>query len=292
MKAGIQMFTVRNSFQKDPLGTLDKVADFGYRYIEMANANAAIDDGTGFNTDLTAFKDKLNERGLTLLGSHVSQMGEDGLVDVDLDRWERIAEWYEKAGAQYLAIALDTHISENKLYDDCRKYREIAKICKNHGLYLLYHNHFMEFQKFGGKTMFDILLEEIPADMFALEIDTLWIMRALVDPGEFILKYGDRIKVLHQKDYPLGAIDRLNVWKVIDYHAPIDFHTFTKVMPDTSQCAEVGDGIMKIQEIINAGNEKKIPYILVEQDDSKYDELTSIQRSMAAFKKMNGMEWN
>lgn len=292
MKVGLQVFTVQESFRKDPMDTLDKIADAGYQYIEMANGNAATDDGTGFDTNLEVFKGKLEERGITLLGTHVSQMDDNGLLDVSLDRWKYIAEWYEKAGAKYLAIALDTHVSKEKLYRDCERYIEIGEICKKHGLHLLYHNHFMEFQKYDGISMFDIMLREIPEELFSLEVDTCWIMRSLVDPGNFIRRYGNRIKVLHQKDYTLNTINDLNVWNFVNYNEPIDFNRFWKAAPYPEQCTEVGHGMMKIQDIINAGNEMNIPYILVEQDYSKYDDITSIQISMEMLKTMHGIEAN
>lgn len=292
MKVGLQVFTVQESFRKDPMGTLDKLADAGYKYIEMANGNAATDDGTGFATGIKEFKAKLEEREITLLGSHVSQMADQQLVDVSLDRWERIAEWYEEAGAKYLAIALDTHTSKEKLYSDCERYIKIGNICKEHGLHLLYHNHFMEFQEYDGVSMFDIMLREIPEELFSLEVDTWWIMRALVDPGNFIRKYGNRIKVLHQKDYTLGTVNDLSVWNIVKFNEPTDFNTFWTATPYPEQCTEVGDGMMKIQDIINAGNEAGIPYILVEQDHSKYDDITSVRISMETFRKMHGIEWD
>lgn len=290
MKVGLQVYTVQESFKKDPMGTLDKVADAGYRYIEMANGSAGTDDGTGFGTDLKEFKAKLEERGLVLLGTHVSQMDDDGLVDVSFDRWKRIAEWYEKAGAKYLAVALDTHVSKEKLYRDCERYTKIGRMCKDYGLHLLYHNHFMEFQEYDGVSMFDIMLREIPEDLFSLEVDTFWIMRALVDPGSFIRKYGKRIKILHQKDYTLNTVNDLSVWNFVNYDEPVDFQTFWKAVPYPEQCTEIGYGMMKIQDIINAGNETGVEYILVEQDHSKFDDITSIQISMESLRKMQGIE--
>ena len=290
MKVGLQVYTVQESFKKDPMGTLDKVADAGYRYIEMANGSAGTDDGTGFGTDLKEFKAKLEERGLVLLGTHVSQMDDDGLVDVSFDRWKRIAEWYEKAGAKYLAVALDTHVSKGKLYRDCERYTKIGRMCKDYGLHLLYHNHFMEFQEYDGVSMFDIMLREIPEDLFSLEVDTFWIMRALVDPGSFIRKYGKRIKILHQKDYTLNTVNDLSVWNFVNYDEPVDFQTFWKAVPYPEQCTEIGYGMMKIQDIINAGNETGVEYILVEQDHSKFDDITSIQISMESLRKMQGIE--
>ena len=49
----------KESFAKDPMGTMENMARIGYRYVEMANSNALNDDGTGFQTDLTAFKEML-----------------------------------------------------------------------------------------------------------------------------------------------------------------------------------------------------------------------------------------
>jgi hypothetical protein len=40
MKVGIQLYSVRNHMEKDPIGTIRYVAEAGYRYIEVANHNA------------------------------------------------------------------------------------------------------------------------------------------------------------------------------------------------------------------------------------------------------------
>lgn len=292
MRVGLQVYTVRNSFGKNQMGTLDKIADAGYKYIEMANGFAATDDGTGFQTNLAQFKAKLKERGLTLLGSHVSQMEGNELAVVSYDRWNRIAEWYAEADAKYLAPALEFHLSRDDLLKNCDRYTQISEICKKHGLKMLYHNHFYELQEFDGKSMFDIILENTPADNFLLEVDTFWVMRGLVDPGQFIRKYGDRIEVIHQKDYTLETVNDLNVWNFVDRNSSVDAVAFFKTVPNPEQCTEIGDGMMKIQDIINAGNEKKIPYILVEQDHSQLDDISSIKKSMAAFKRMTGLAWD
>jgi hypothetical protein len=34
---GLQLYTVRDDMKSDPSGTLEKVADMGYRYVEHAN---------------------------------------------------------------------------------------------------------------------------------------------------------------------------------------------------------------------------------------------------------------
>ena len=55
--------------------------------------------------------------------------------------------------------------------------------------------------------------------------------------------------------------------------------------------AEVGNGILPIQDYINVGNKLGVEYILLEQDLTAIDELESIRISMSAFKKFTGIEW-
>ena len=43
LKVGIQLYSVRNSLKQDPGGTLEALAEAGYRYLEAANHNAAED---------------------------------------------------------------------------------------------------------------------------------------------------------------------------------------------------------------------------------------------------------
>ena len=50
--------------------------------------------------------------------------------------------------------------------------------------------------------------------------------------------------------------------------------------------------MIKVQDVIDAGNEFKIPYIFVEQDFTTLTEIESINRSMYNFRKMRGLEWN
>src|ERR1700691_3711581 len=67
VKVGLQMYTVRNSFAKDPMGTLEKVAAAGYKYIEMANHKADQDSGTGFGTSAKELKAKADEIGIKII---------------------------------------------------------------------------------------------------------------------------------------------------------------------------------------------------------------------------------
>ena len=71
MKVGLQIYTVRNSFAKDPMGTLEEIAKAGYTAIEMANHNAYEDVGTGAGIPLKEFKAKVDSLGIKVVGAHI-----------------------------------------------------------------------------------------------------------------------------------------------------------------------------------------------------------------------------
>ena len=58
---GLQLYSLRDQFKKDVPGTLDKVRDFGFRYVELAGTYGLKDD---------EFKAMLQARGLKPIASH------------------------------------------------------------------------------------------------------------------------------------------------------------------------------------------------------------------------------
>lgn len=86
-------------------------------------------------------------------------------------------------------------------------------------------------------------------------------------------------------------MSRFNAWDRVPRDRIVSLGEFRDLI-DPELFIEPGDGVLKIQDFIDVGNEYHIPYILVEQDYSKYDEIESINISMRNFKKMRGLEWD
>jgi hypothetical protein len=97
--------------------------------------------------------------------------------------------------------------------------------------------------------------------------------------------------LLHQKDFPLEQVEHMNMWTKVDRNKPLAWDSFHAVIKP-EYFTEVGDGMIKIQDVIDAGNELEVPYIFVEQDYSSLPELESIKVSMTNFKNMRGLEWD
>src|SRR5829696_1852414 len=61
-KLGLQLYSLRAQFAKDVPGTLDKVRDMGFKYVETAGTYGLAPD---------KFKKELNSRGLTVVSCHL-----------------------------------------------------------------------------------------------------------------------------------------------------------------------------------------------------------------------------
>jgi sugar phosphate isomerase/epimerase len=117
-------------------------------------------------------------------------------------------------------------------------------------------------------------------------------MRGGQDPAVLLKKWGERVRLIHQKDYPAEYRDRINlIDKVNREHLKVDMGYFMGLDIEKT-FTEIGTGIMDIQSIIDAGNGScKADYIILEQDRSSHDEFESIKISMGNFRKFTGIEW-
>ena len=281
MKIGIQLYSLRNAMAEDPLGTLGKVMDMGYRYLEVANHKADTNPGIGYDVPMDKLKDLLTQKNASIVSAHVFPLIPEKLGPS--------LEFFSKLGTKYICWSMDFFTS----YDDTKQKAEtmnkIGSLCKEYGQKLLYHNHFHEFQKIEGKEILDILIENTDPELVGLELDTYWAMRAGKDPVAVLKKYGKRIPLIHQKDYPKGLDSDIDLLAKIKEGEKITHETFAS-MVDQKSFTEVGTGIMDIQSIVDAANEY-CDYIILEQDFTQMPtELDSVKKSMDNFKNFRGVE--
>lgn len=184
----IQTYTLRDAFDQDFAGTLQFVADVGFKGIETAGtygkspaglAKAAADLGLAICSNHGALptKETLNEivdlqhgLGSTCL---VSGFGPDDLKTVE--------------GCQVAA----------------GKLQAAAEMLKPHGVTVHMHNHYWEFHKVeNGRYPYDIMLAAAP-DVFS-QLDLYWVAFGGADPVEVLGRYGKRVRLVHVKDGDLG----------------------------------------------------------------------------------------
>ncbi|GHU87589.1 sugar phosphate isomerase [Spirochaetia bacterium] len=284
MKVGIQLYSVRQHMEKDPIGTINAVAREGYRFIEVANHHADTDSGVGFGAAAKDIKKALDDTGASVFSAHIQPM--------NLEIIGPVLDYHAVLGTRYIVSPMEFFKDRDEVLRKAELMNKVAKVCAGAGMNFLYHNHFHEFKTFDGKTIFDILLENTDPALVKIELDTYWALRGGTDPVSFLKKYGERVQLIHQKDFPAEYKDKLNlIDKVNREGITVDMNYFIGVV-DQKTFTEIGSGIIQIQDIINTGNSVcKSAYIVLEQDYSRYDEYESIRISMRNFKKFQGIEW-
>ena len=286
MKVGIQLYSVKEHLMKDGLGTLKEVAKLGYKYIEpfaaarFSTGEAEKGYGLGMNRqDAKAF---LDDTGIKIVGGHY-YTGD----------FEAMCDYYAYLGAKNFGTG-GYHFPGGleELMPKIDEMNKCAEIAKKYGMRYYYHNHFWEYQKFDGKTVMEIMAENTDPAIFFFEQDNYWAARGGVDPVEEMEKLKGRLILMHQKDFAKDAGEPINLFEEkIDINKPISGKTHNDNR-HVGTFAEVGNGILPIQDYINKGNECGVEYVLLEQDLTAIDEIESIRISMEAFHKFTGIEWD
>ena len=133
---GLQLYTLRDDFPKDPKGVLKQVAGFGYKQLE------GFEGAKGLWWGMTAaeFKTYLDELGVTMISSHCNTKKD----------FEKKAAEAAQVGLKYL---ISPGIGKQKTLDDYKKiaaeFNANGEICKKNGIRFAYHNHDYSFTHAG-----------------------------------------------------------------------------------------------------------------------------------------------
>jgi len=305
IKVGLILYSVRAEMAKDPIGTVEKVASLGYKNIEVCNHNAINDPGCGFGVDADLLKKTFDKFGSKVISAHVFPFEKSDM--------QAVIRYNQALGNRNIVNPMGKFSTYDDLMRQCEDMNRWGKICREAGMTYLYHNHDHEYRTFGGKAILDIIAENTDPDYLAFELDTFWTMRAAIDPVEQIKKMGKRIKLVHQKDFawdslaPINTIGLTPEERAMQGEVGLDGNSsYAKnggKHTDNEEAArrirntaftEIGTGIMKIQDIIDAANTyTDADYIILEQDYTRMEsQFASIEKSMEAFRKFTGIDWN
>ncbi len=252
LRIAAQMYTVRE-FTKTLEGiyeSLKKIKQAGYDAVQTSGLGP-IDDH-----ELKAMTDEL---GLTICATHV---GYDDLKD----RLDAVIAQHKLWNCKYVglgAMPFKYKDSAEGFKTFAREASQIAKALNESGLKFIYHNHSFEFVRFDGVCGMDILLNECAPEV-GFEIDTYWVQHGGADPIQWIRKVKGRMDVVHFKDM---VVEKADIWVA-------------------QAMAEVGEGNLNWQGIIEACKETGVKWAAVEQDVCKRDPFESLAMSRQYLKKM------
>ncbi len=243
---GLQLYTIRDAMGTDPAGSLKKVSDIGYKYVELAGYA----DGKFYGYQPAEFKKLVNDLGMEILSSH-TQVEAEGIT---LDNAKKMADDHAILGVKYclqpwvVEEARKTVASYEKMVADWNK---VGKIMKDTGIQFGYHSHNFEFATVEGKVpYYDIFMKELDKDLVTMELDLFWTTKAGQDPVAIFKKYPGRFQLFHMKDM---------------YTKEAPFYTTNGV----KDFAPVGEGVIDFKRILAAKDIAGMKYMVVEQDLSR-----------------------
>jgi sugar phosphate isomerase/epimerase len=201
-RIGVQLHFVRDRMEKDSAGTLERVAQIGYRKVEFAGY---------FNhspQDVRALIDRL---GLRAPSSHSSLE----LLQKDLDGQVQSAG---TIGHEFITVPALTEplmgkaVPADYWQQTAAEFNRIARVAKDAGIGLAYHDHSFEFERLtDGRTGFDVLLAETDPALVYFELDLFRATFAGQDPVAMFEKGPGRYAMWHVKDRGVKSRGALRV---------------------------------------------------------------------------------
>jgi sugar phosphate isomerase/epimerase len=294
IKVGLQLHTVREALRFDLMGTLEKVAAIGYRFVEISQYDASAPD-TWFGADADALRAKGNALGLKFVGGQVKNLSEATA--------DRSVKFYRDLGSEHITIPIGYFPNGSALDEACGRYNAIGRIVRSNGMRLFYANHYHEWQRVDGGPVIDALMARTDPAFLGLSFSPYWVMRGLLDPIAIFRKYRGRIGLIEQADFPRDQINKLDMWNFAQHHpiakninrdVPLKGGEIENIHPLQAELfTEIGDGILGLQELIDEANHANtVAYVLLRQDFTRRPtEFESIERSMKNYQKIRGVVW-
>ena len=189
---GIQLYSVRAQLPTDYEGTLKQIAALGYREVEAAGF---------YNRTASQVKQAMQQAGLHCVSAHYSYDALNGHVD-------EIVGFTKVIGSRYIICSYPGHHGGHGptfTLDEWRwnagQFNKLGKQISAAGLKFGYHNHTMEFQKENGLLPYDELMRLTDPQYVTIEMDLGWVTVGGGNPIELLHRYGNRISMLHVKDF-------------------------------------------------------------------------------------------
>ena len=239
---GIQLYTLRNEMtdEESVREGFKKIKEIGYNHIQPASM-----------CNLTPEKFALlaKEAGLTAAKCGTISAWSQVLGDPD-----GLLATHAAIGAKNIGIGYmppEWRDCPESITKFIAKANEFAKYAESKGFTVGYHNHSFEFRKVGDVRIMDRLVNEL-SESINFILDTYWVQHGGGDPAAWIKKLSGRIEVLHLKDM---------------------------AMEDTQVFAEIGNGNINFDRVMEEADKAVIKTFVVEQDSCKGDPFDSIKMS-------------
>jgi len=204
---GIQLYSIRDDMKADPAGTLKKLADMGYKYVEHANYV----DRKFYGWPAAEFKKRLDDLGMKMPSGHTvlgAQHWDESKKDFT-DTWKYLVEDAATVGQQFVispSLAQNLRKSKTELLRFMEIFNKSGELCKKSGMKFGYHNHDFEFsEKLDGDVMYDLMLNNTDPDLVMQQLDIGNLYNGGAKAIDIVKKFPGRFASMHVKDEVLAS---------------------------------------------------------------------------------------
>jgi sugar phosphate isomerase/epimerase len=188
-KIGIQLWTVREMFKTDPVGTFKMLAKIGYQHVEFANLEPLpispkelrkVADDVGISFPAAHFNPNFHFEQPQFVIDTAGELGCKYVINSWVDEKDRTKAGYQKQADMFNAVGTKMRAAD---------------------LQYGFHNHEFEFKKMDGeKTGYDILVQNTDPALVMMELDMYWVVDGGADILDLLKRYSGRFKTCHIKD--------------------------------------------------------------------------------------------
>jgi sugar phosphate isomerase/epimerase len=282
MEIGLNLFSVFKELNEDYFGTLEKVAEMGYKNLELITVNFSTGERYTDTFSLPVIKKKFEDLGVNPFSAHEGVAPGSAIMDAD---WDRIIEENAVLGCQSIVFPMAFISGREDTLQTAEHLNLIGKKCKEAGLSFYYHNHAHEFRRIGETSLFELLAENTDPSLVKFELDLVWVMRGGYDPLALLEKLGDRCDMVHQKD--LGThVNPVNIFNATPQGTNLDTMKIYTEFVKPNDFVNLGTGIVNFQDTYQKLRQLGyIRYAIVENEGQLGNKFTSIESDLKVMEK-------
>lgn len=247
---GLELYSVRDDLEKDLFGTVTRVAKAGYQCVEFYSPYY---EWTPDNTKL--MRRKLDSLGIKCYSTHndPKSFTPEGIG--------KAIELNNLIGARTIVMASAGKVEGADGWKRVAETLNTAnKTMQAHGLHAGYHNHDAEWHAVEGQRPIEILATNTDASVM-LQLDVGTCLEAGADPVAWVRANPGRIRSMHLKDWS----------------------------PKEGYKVLFGEGVAPWKSLLEAARKDGgAEFFLIEQEGSRYSELETAKKCLAAYHKLEG----
>ena len=258
-KIGLQLFSVRDYMDKEPLDTLKKVKAMGYEDFETYGLD--VEKIHYYGMPAAEFRGMLDDLDLTTSSGHYDF---STYFNASNDKLKKFVDQCIKGakiiGQKYITwpFVPEEHRNMEGYSLLAEKLNRIGEQVRDSGLGFAYHNHGYEFTDHDGDHGFALILRETDADLVKIQLDMYWVAHNTQEsPADIVARDPKRFVMWHIKD-----MDK-----------------------QTRDYTEMGSGSIDYHEILKNASREGLEYFFIEQGGNySINSMQSAADSLAYFK--------